>query len=135
MNQKEREAAQETMFTSIATIVSEKCVNPTTNRPYPVSMIEKTMHDTLHYSILPKKSAKQQALDVIRLIQSKTDFPIALAQMKVRVLLPMKEGKKILEKLKSLVNKIEEEDFSDEYEMVLFSSFLLLTTLPIDLFD
>jgi hypothetical protein len=40
-----------------------------------------------------------------------------------------------LEKLKSLVNKIEEEDFSDEYEMVLFSSFLLLTTLPIDLFD
>ena len=43
----------------IVTIITEKTVNPQTQRPYPASMIEKVM-DELHYSISTSKSAKQQ---------------------------------------------------------------------------
>jgi len=43
----------------VANIVADKCVNPETNRPYPVTMIEKAMKD-IHYSVLPNKNAKQQ---------------------------------------------------------------------------
>jgi ribosome maturation protein SDO1 len=41
-------------------IVAEKTVNPETQRPYPVSMIEKVVQDNLHYSVTTQKSAKQQ---------------------------------------------------------------------------
>ena len=30
-------------FSDIATVISDKCVNPESKRPYPVSMIEKAM--------------------------------------------------------------------------------------------
>lgn len=39
--------------------VSDKCVNPETKRPYPVSMIEQAMKD-VHYSVKPNRNAKQQ---------------------------------------------------------------------------
>ena len=35
------------------------CINPTTQRPYPVSLVEKAMKDA-HVSVNPNKSAKQQ---------------------------------------------------------------------------
>lgn len=59
MSDKERQTQLETMFRDIATTVADKCVNPETKRPYPVSMIERAMKD-IHYSVKPNKSAKQQ---------------------------------------------------------------------------
>ena len=59
VTQKEREAQLESSFRDIATIVADKCVNPETNRPYPVTMIEKAMKD-LHFSVNPNKNSKQQ---------------------------------------------------------------------------
>lgn len=59
MSDKERQAQLETMFRDIATIVSEKCVNPETNRPYTVSLIERAMKD-IHYSVKTTKNTKQQ---------------------------------------------------------------------------
>ena len=38
---------------------ADKCVNPETKRPYPVSMIEKAMKDA-HFSVKPNRNAKQQ---------------------------------------------------------------------------
>ena len=61
VSEKERHANLESMFRDIATVVSDKCVNPDTNRPYPVTMIERAMHD-VHFSIKLTKSAKQQVL-------------------------------------------------------------------------
>ncbi len=37
MSDKERQVALESVFRDVATIVSEKCVNPASNRPYTVS--------------------------------------------------------------------------------------------------
>lgn len=64
MSEKERQAQMEALFKDIANIVAEKCVNPDTRRPYPVSMIERAMHD-IHYAVKPTQSAKQQVFYIL----------------------------------------------------------------------
>lgn len=115
VSDKERQNQLETMFRDIATIVADKCVNPDTKRPYTVSLIEKAMKD-IHYSVKPHKSTKQQALDVIR--QLKESIQIQRAHMKLRLILPAKEAKRLKEKLKPLLEVVESEDFDDDLEMV-----------------
>jgi len=56
----ERELLYENLFRDIATIVTNKCINPLTKRPYPVGTIETAMKETLHYAVKPSKTAKQQ---------------------------------------------------------------------------
>ncbi|KAF6718175.1 Ribosome maturation protein SBDS [Oryzias melastigma] len=115
VSDKERQTQLETMFRDIATTVADKCVNPDTKRPYPVSMIERAMKD-IHYSVKPNKSAKQQALEVIR--QLKETMEIQRAHMRLRLVLPAKEAKRLKEKLKPLLQVVESEDFDEELEMV-----------------
>lgn len=76
----ERAVALSNMFKDVATIVTEKCVNPTTQRPYvrgrglcarvrrfaaavarryTLSMIERAMHEA-HVALVASRSAKQQ---------------------------------------------------------------------------
>ena len=64
MSEKERHAQLDSMFRDIATIVADKCVNPETNRPYTVTMIEKAMKD-LHFSVKPTRNTKQQVPNTI----------------------------------------------------------------------
>mgnify|MGYP001185966162 CR=1 FL=1 len=45
VSDKERQAEREALFKEVATTITEKCVNPETKRPYPVSMIEKAMKE------------------------------------------------------------------------------------------
>ena len=59
VSEKERAAQIEETFRDVATIVADKCVNPDTNRPYTVTMIEQAMKD-LHFSVKPTKTSKQQ---------------------------------------------------------------------------
>jgi ribosome maturation protein SDO1 len=80
---KERQAHTESTFRDIATIISEKCVNPTNSRPYTVSTILSALRDDLKYGLVPGRSAKQQALDLIKRLQ--TVIPIARARMHVRI--------------------------------------------------
>ncbi|CAM9790182.1 unnamed protein product [Pylaiella littoralis] len=82
VSDKERQVALESVFRDVATIVSEKCVNPASNRPYTVSMIEKAMRD-IHFSAHPTRSAKQQALEVMKKL--KEVMPIDRAKMKLRI--------------------------------------------------
>ncbi|NXJ16715.1 SBDS protein, partial [Odontophorus gujanensis] len=115
VSDKERQTQLEQMFRDIATIVADKCVNPETKRPYTVILIERAMKD-IHYSVKPNKSTKQQALEVIR--QLKETMQIERAHMRLRFILPVKEGKKLKEKLKPLIKVIENEDFHDQLEIV-----------------
>ena len=59
VTQKERGLLQESAFRDVCTIISNMCVNPDTRRPYPVTMIEKALHD-LHFSVNPNRASKQQ---------------------------------------------------------------------------
>ncbi|KAJ1953418.1 hypothetical protein GGI12_006017 [Dipsacomyces acuminosporus] len=117
VSDKERHHQLDNMLRDIATVVAEKCINPTTSRPYTVTMIEKAMGD-LHYSVNQNRSAKQQALDVIKQIQEKNVMPIARAQMRIRITMPVKEAKHVKDKFTPLVAQIEDEDYSDEYELI-----------------
>lgn len=102
VSEKERHSQLESSFRDIATLVADRCVNPETKRPYPVSIIEKSMREA-HFSIRPNKSAKQQALEVIRLL--KETMPLERSQMKLRVVLP--HGKSIKSRLEALASSVE----------------------------
>ncbi|XP_026757674.1 ribosome maturation protein SBDS [Galleria mellonella] len=108
VSDKERHSQIESLMKDIATTVADKCVNPETKRPYPVSIIEKAIKD-VHYSVNVNKSAKQQALDVIQLL--KKEIPLERAQMRVRILLTGKDAKKIKDKVIKLAMSVEEENW------------------------
>lgn len=81
-------------------------------------MIEKAMRD-VHYSVKPHQSAKQQALQVIKLL--KESIPIERAQMRLRVILKGKDSKKWKDKLlkfEGLV--IEKEDRVEDQLTIVF---------------
>ena len=63
MSDKERALEQEVLFRDVAAVLSEKCVNPDTNRPYTISMLERALKD-VHFSVDLHKGATQQALVV-----------------------------------------------------------------------
>lgn len=92
VSEKERHASLETTYKEIATLVADKCVNPESNRPYPVTIIEKSMKD-VHYSIKPNKNIKSQALDVIKML--KEHIPIEKAQMRVKISVSNCKDKKL----------------------------------------
>lgn len=117
VSEKERCANIESMFRDIATIISEKCVNPETNRPYPVTLIERAMRD-IHFSVKPTKSTKQQALEAIKMLKETAALNIRRAHMRLKISIPAKDGKKVREKIKKLATKIEEEDFTEDLEMM-----------------
>ena len=82
VSEQERQAVIESTFRDIATIVAEKAINPENNRSYSINMIQNAMKD-IHYSVVFNKSAKQQALDVIKKL--KAVMPISRASMSLRV--------------------------------------------------
>ena len=110
VSDKERHLTLESMFKDIATTVANKCVNPETKRPYPVSLIEKAMKD-VHFSVKPNRNAKQQALDVIPHL--KAEMPLERAQMRLRVFVNGKEAKRVREKIIKIVSTTEKEDWDD----------------------
>lgn len=63
VGERERKQEYEHLFKDVAGVLVEKCVNPNTNRPYTLSMLERALRD-IHFNLDPKKSAKQQALEV-----------------------------------------------------------------------
>lgn len=95
--------------------MSDKCVNPDTQRPYTVSQIERTMRD-LHVNINPSQPAKSQAVELIRRLQA--TIPLERARMSVRLVIPGKEAKKLKNEILSLVATVEHEDYDNGLEMV-----------------
>jgi len=113
VSDKERQAQQEAMFKDIATTITDKCVNPETKRPYPVSIIEKAMKEC-HVSVKPNRNAKQQALETIGKL--KETLPIERASMRMRVSVPVKYSNKIYKSLRKMNVKSESEE-KDELEV------------------
>ncbi|KAJ6681568.1 hypothetical protein OIU74_019945 [Salix koriyanagi] len=65
---KERESQLSSQFRDIATIVMQKTINPETQRPYTISMIERLMHE-IHFAVDPHNSSKKQMkLEVVNLL-------------------------------------------------------------------
>lgn len=97
------------MSREVATIVAEKCVNPRTKTPYPVSIIQQAMAE-LHFSPNLMKNAKQQALEVIKLLEQRQDkLPISRAQMRLLVTLPSGGESQGEENIRKMLATVEEE--------------------------
>ncbi|TGZ39019.1 ribosome maturation protein SBDS [Temnothorax longispinosus] len=109
VSDKERHLALESMFKDIATTVASKCINPETKHPYPVTMIENAMKEEIHFSVKPNRNAKQQALDVIS--QLKEVMPLERVQMRLRIVIPEKEARKLKDKVVKLTTKVETEEW------------------------
>lgn len=58
---KERESQLSTQFKDVATIVMQKTINPETQRPYTISMIERLMHE-IHFAVDANSSSKKQVM-------------------------------------------------------------------------
>lgn len=142
VGEKERAVELEELRREICTEVASRCVDPNTQRPHTVGMIEKAMNE-IGYNVQGSKVAKAQAspptsslfshplhleltgncpplqaLDLIKVLQAKKTLPIARAQMRVRVTMSSKEGKKLKEKIMPLVTKVEDDEWSEEWELV-----------------
>ncbi|PKI85236.1 hypothetical protein MVES_000795 [Malassezia vespertilionis] len=114
---KERSHELTNLWREIATQVAQICVEPSSQKPYTFGMIEKAMKD-VHYSVKTGKSAKSQALDVLKLLQAKNTIPIERVRMHVRVTMPPKDGKRLKDKIVPLFEHIEDEDYGDEWESI-----------------
>lgn len=63
ISDKERKVELDTLFRDVAAILSEKCVNPKSKKPYTIGVLERALKD-IHFSVDPKKPAKLQAVEV-----------------------------------------------------------------------
>ncbi|KAJ2356322.1 hypothetical protein GGF43_002152, partial [Coemansia sp. RSA 2618] len=117
VSDKERHHQLDNMFRDIATVVVEMCINPNTQQQYTVTMVEKAMSD-IHYSVNTNRSAKQQALDVIKQLQEQGTIPIARAQMRIRIAMPAKDGKRLKKGITELISSMEDEEHGEEYEFI-----------------
>ncbi|XP_059632922.1 uncharacterized protein LOC132275442 [Cornus florida] len=106
---KERESQLSSQFRDIATIVMQKTINPETQRPYTISMIERLMHE-IHFAVDPHNSSKKQALEVIRELQK--HFPIKRSPMRLRLDVPEQNCPSLLEKLNTWNTSIVSKDES-----------------------
>ncbi|OQR68044.1 ribosome maturation protein SBDS-like [Tropilaelaps mercedesae] len=112
VSDKERHNQFESTFKDIANIVADKTVDPETKRPYPLSIIEKSMRD-IHFSVKPNRTAKQQALEVIRIL--KEVIPIERSQMKLRIVIP--SGKVLRNRLRTLASSIEQDEIDAQGDL------------------
>lgn len=97
----------------VATIIADKCVNPRTRTPYPVGMIEQALAE-LHFSPNLTKTAKQQALEVIKLLEKQAKFPIARAQMRLLVESPIADSKRVIETITPMLASVDSEERDEQ---------------------
>lgn len=111
VSKEERVHEQTVTYTEVARLVTERCVNPDTQRPYTIAQIERSMKD-IHFSIQPGKSEKVQALEVIRQLQA-AQVPIERAKMRIRITLPRAAAPKTIKPLIEGMITIEDEEWDD----------------------
>lgn len=87
VSEQERQMQTEALMKDIASRVTAMCVNPQTQSPYPLSTIERCMRETIHYAPTTTRSAKQQALQVVKQLQVSGAIPLMRAQMHLQMLL------------------------------------------------
>ncbi|GAB4814927.1 hypothetical protein N2152v2_001973 [Parachlorella kessleri] len=116
VSDKERKVELDTLFRDVASIVSEKCINPETRRPYTITMIERALRDA-HFNVDPKRPAKAQALEALPLLQQR--FPIERARMRLRITVPLGSREELLSMLQGKQGGVvEEQDLVGSSQLV-----------------
>jgi len=118
VGEKEREHDLTSLRKEIATLVAQKSVDPATQHPYPVGMIEKAMNEA-GYSVKQNKNAKSQVSECIKLLQTGSTLSIQRARMRVKVSIPITVKERLESKLLEGVEKVEHDStVNDNWEVV-----------------
>jgi len=88
VSEQERQAQLDTLMKDIASKVADMIINPETGRPYPQPTVERAMRESIHFAPNERKSAKQQALGVVKALQASDALPIMRALMHLRLVMP-----------------------------------------------
>ena len=115
ISDKERKLELDTLFRDVASVLSEKCLNPENHRPYTISMLERALRD-VHFSVDPKRPAKAQALEALPILKAK--FPIERARMRLRIIVPTGSADEVRDLLAQQRAVIEEQDLHQQGSMV-----------------
>ncbi|KAF8999547.1 Shwachman-Bodian-diamond syndrome protein [Hymenopellis radicata] len=119
VGEKEREHDLSALRKEIATLVAEKCVDPATQRPHPVGMIDKAMNEA-GFSVKQGKTAKSQVSECIRLLQSNSTLPIQRARMRVRVAISSSPSEELRKKVLDGAEQVEKDEMVEEnWEVVM----------------
>lgn len=111
VSEKERQSVMDSQLNSIVNSVAALCVNPETRRPYPASIIEKSLKDA-HFNVKMNKNTKQNTLEAIKALRE--HLPIERSRMKLRVSFAGKEGGgKLKESVIKLANSVEHEEWEE----------------------
>lgn len=102
----ERSAQLENTILEIASMVSEKCVNPVSNRRYTPQTIRDAIKEA-DFSVHPTRSVKQQFLDCVKLLKDKAILPIERAKMELCIVTNVS---------KTIGKGDESDDSDDDYE-------------------
>jgi ribosome maturation protein SDO1 len=88
-------------------------------------MIEKAMGEA-GYSVKQGKTAKSQAGECIKLLQSDSNLPIQRARMRIRVTIPSIDEQKLREKVLGSAEKIERDEMkAEDWEVVSTFTFVM----------
>ena len=118
VGEKEREHDLSSVRREIATRVAEKCVDPSTQRPYPVGVIDKAMTEA-GFSVKQGKSAKAQVSECMKLLQTHSQLPIQRARMRVKVTVPKADAESVRAKVLESAESVEKtEEGGEEWETV-----------------
>ena len=82
----ERNAQLESTIREVASMVSEKCVHPVSQRPYTMAQIRDAMK-AAGFMVHPTKNVKQQFLDCVKLLQKTSVLNIQRAKMQLAIVL------------------------------------------------
>lgn len=65
VSERERKVELDESFRDVASVILEKCINPETNRPYTMGLIQRGLRD-IHFAVDPKRNVKQQVRPCVR---------------------------------------------------------------------
>jgi len=102
VSEQERQMQTDALMKDIASRVTAMCVDPKTQSPYPLSTIERCMRETIHFTPTTTRSAKQQALQVVKQLQGSGAIPLVRAQMHLQVLVPFAKADQAKEQISEL---------------------------------
>eukprot|EP00696_Hemimastix_kukwesjijk_P012173 gnl/Hemi2/25269_TR8506_c0_g1_i1.p1 gnl/Hemi2/25269_TR8506_c0_g1~~gnl/Hemi2/25269_TR8506_c0_g1_i1.p1 ORF type:complete len:251 (+),score=86.36 gnl/Hemi2/25269_TR8506_c0_g1_i1:85-837(+) len=116
VSERERTLQNDNIFRDVVNIITEKCVDPTTNRPIPPGLLERALKD-IHFNAHPSRPAKVQAIEAIRMLQEQRTLPIARAQMRLSLRCAAKESSAVRAKLAGMMT-LEDESWNPDWQSI-----------------
>ena len=119
--EKERKVQLESLNKDIMIILTQKLIHKETQKPITMKMAEKLMKD-LKYSVVANKTAKQQSLQVLKLLKKHPEIPMERMPMIITVDMTKDLEERVFKSIEQLIKSKTEKENSEErikYELII----------------